>query len=190
MHKSLDSIEQLYSFIERDGRDPESELKRIKVLKLDAASANASDYGIEPGSAAGIITSPPYLCMADYSLGQRLSYSWIDPDALSTDFQSELGARRKRFRPKEALDEYYKGLKNFINTLPDLLRRGGFLATVLGEPVARAFEKEEILKKYDSFLNQIGFELVWHRWRDIHWHRNHGYARLKKERVSIHVLKL
>ena len=188
LQQSLNLIEQSYAFIERTGRDPESELKRAKVLKLDAASADAADYGIDTSSASGIITSPPYLCMADYSLGQRLSYAWIAPDELSTDFKKELGARRKRFRPKEALGEYLKGLKKFVSTLPTLLRHGGFLATVLGEPVAKAFEKEEILKSYDSFLEEVGFELVWHRWRDIHWHRNHGYARLKKERVSVHLL--
>jgi hypothetical protein len=39
----------------------------------------------------------------------------------------------------------------------------------------------------DKVLGANGFEPLWQVERPIHWHRNHGYARLKKERVSVHV---
>jgi hypothetical protein len=31
--------------------------------------------------------------------------------------------------------------------------------------------------------------MVWSTWRPINWHRNHGYARLKEERIAVYVLK-
>jgi hypothetical protein len=37
------------------------------------AHPQPKDYGVEPHSVVGVITSPPYLCVADYTLGQRLS---------------------------------------------------------------------------------------------------------------------
>lgn len=189
IRQNLISLEQLYSFIERDGREPMDELRNARVIKVDVISAQPKDYGIEPNSVAGIITSPPYLCMADYTLGQRLSYAWLDRKAVESDFDRELGARRKRNKSEQALKEYLDGLEKFVQNAKTLLRKGGFLATVLGAPLAKAFAEKEILNTYDCFLKEEGFQLIWDRWRDIHWHRNHGYARLKTERVSVHVLR-
>jgi len=187
VRQNVMAIERLYGSIERDGREPSVDLKRAVVLKLDATVAQPRDYGLEPHSVAGVLTSPPYLCMADYTLGQRLSYAWIAPDEFASDFQQRLGARRLRNNPESALELYVNGLRAFTNRMEALLCTGGFLASVLGAPTAKAFCDIDILSAYDAALKDAGFHLLWHHWRDIHWHRNYGYAKLRKERISVHV---
>lgn len=187
VRQNVMAIERLYGSIERDGRDPSVDLKRAVVLKLDATVAQPRDYGLEPHSVAGVLTSPPYLCMADYTLGQRLSYAWIAPDELAGDFQRELGARRLRTNPEKALEQYVNGLRAFAIRMEALLCTGGFLASVLGVSTAKAFCGEDILGTYDAALKEAGFNLLWHHLRDIHWQRNFGYAKLRNERISVHV---
>jgi HD superfamily phosphohydrolase len=184
--KNLEVLRRLYSSIERAGRDPERELDRAKVLHVDVTKATPTDYGLEEGSVAGIITSPPYLCMSDYSLGQRLSYYWLFPDRMEHEHCQEIGARRKRFQAATALTSYLAGYERFAEVASKLLREGGFLATVLGAPVAESFAKVEILPKTDALIESKGFKLLWSKWRPINWHRNHGYERLKKERIAVY----
>jgi len=187
IRRNLGIISRFYAALERDGRDPSVELKRVRVLHLDARTACSADYGVPEASIAGIITSPPYLCMADYTLGQRLSYYWISPESLASDFEAEMGSRRQRTNPKLALQKYFEGIEAFAAKAHCLLRPGGFLATVLAKPVAQAFRSKPILSELDEILESKGFELLWDRWRHIHWHRNQGYQRLLKERVAVHV---
>jgi HD superfamily phosphohydrolase len=187
VQKNLEILSRLYGFMERTGRDPHKELERARVFQLDACSAKPQDYGVAPNSVGAIITSPPYLCMADYSLGQRLSYYWIAPDALQHDFGREIGARRQRSQPKKAAERYFSSIEQFARNAALLLRSGGFLATVLGSPVARSFKEMKVIEKIDEILRGAGFDLLWDRTRPIHWHRNQGYQRLLKERVSVHV---
>ena len=68
-----------------------------------------------------------------------------------------------------------------------LFRKGGFVATVLGHPVARDFNNANPSYHLDTALEANGFEMLWKTDRPIYWHCNHGYARLKKERVSEHI---
>jgi hypothetical protein len=188
LSKNLEVIQRLYSSIERAGRKPEEELKRAKVLRVDVTKASPKDYGVEEGSVAGIITSPPYLCMSDYSLGQRLSYYWLFPEQLLDEHSKEVGARRKRTQTENALRAYLDDFASFAVLASKLLRTGGFLATVLGAPVAEAFAAANVLAKTDEILKEQGFSILWSKWRPIHWHRNHGYARLKKERIAVYAL--
>ena len=183
--KNLEVVQRLYSSIERAGRDPEGELGRAKALRVDATKASPKDYGVEDGTVAGIITSPPYLCMSDYSLGQRLSYYWLFPEQLLDEHSKEIGARRKRTQAEKALGAYLSDFASFATLASKLLRPGGFLATVLGAPVALSFADANVLAKTDEILKEQGFSMVWSKWRPIHWHRNHGYARLKEERVAV-----
>ena len=185
IRSNIDVLERLYAFIERDGRDPETELQRAKVLQLDATNATPSDYGVKPNSAAAIITSPPYLCMADYTFGLRLSYYWIAPDDLEADYSLELGARRRRWRKKETVKAYFEGLDKFANNATMLLRPGGFLATVYGAPAAKGFESVDVIVQFDSILSKLGFKLIWEKMRTIQWRR--GYGAIKNERVAVHV---
>ena len=66
VRQNLARVEQFYAFFERDGRDPSRELSRATVLHADINTAELGDLGIEENSIAAIISSPPYLCMADY----------------------------------------------------------------------------------------------------------------------------
>jgi hypothetical protein len=186
--KNLEVVQRLYSSIERAGRDPEAELGRAKALRVDVTKASPRDYGVEEGTVAGIITSPPYLCMSDYSLGQRLSYYWLFPEQLLDEHSKEIGARRKRNQAEKALSDYLSDFATFARLASKLLRPGGFLATVLGAPVALSFTDANVLAKTDESLEEQGFSMLWSKWRPIHWHRNHGYARLKEERVAVFAL--
>ena len=185
--RNLQILARSYGFLERTGKDPEKELARARVLQLNACDASPEDYGVQPGSIDGIITSPPYLCMADYTLGQRLSYHWIAPTALQSDFKKEIGARRQRFRPGEAAENYFASIGQFARSAANLLRSGGFLATVLGSPVAESFKNMRVIERIDKIFHAAGFELLWDQTRLIHWHRKQGYQRVRNERVSVHV---
>ena len=66
------------------------------------------------------------------------------------------------------------------------LRPGGYLAMVLGEPVAKAFDSLKIVERVDALFGAAGFDLIWKCWRPIHWHRNQGYQRLRKERIAVY----
>jgi hypothetical protein len=181
-------VERLYSHFERGGRDPQVELKRAKVFTVDTTKASPSDYGLQPRTVAGVITSPPYLCMSDYSLGQRLSYYWICPDSLKSEHLAELGARRRRFQADAALSSYLHGYNKFAQLCAKLIRPGGFLVTILGVPVAKSFADSDVIGKVHATVESHGFSLSWSTWRAIQWHRNHGYARVKQEQVAVYCL--
>jgi HD superfamily phosphohydrolase len=189
VQQALDRAERLYGFIERQGRKPDEELSRVTVRQVDVRLGSPEAYGVEEGSVAAIVTSPPYLCMADYSLGLRLSYAFLSPETLTRDFAYELGARRLRLSSKSVavISGYHDGLEAFAKVSAKLLRKGGFLAVVLGQPVSERYRDVPVMTQFDDALKQNGFEPLWHTYRNIHWHRNHGYARLKKERISVHV---
>ncbi|OWY71616.1 hypothetical protein B7486_08000 [cyanobacterium TDX16] len=186
VRRNLLILERMYIGLEKQERDPVDELTRARVVKVDSVHGLASDFGVKPGSVGGIITSPPYLCMADYTLGLRLSYAWLFPEDFNSDFKRELGTRRSRFRPAAAIEEYLSGMSRFAALAAKLVRKGGFVATVLGEPVSRNFANAGITKSIDRMLAEAGFDRIWQIRRRISWHRNHGYARLKWERIAVH----
>lgn len=191
VRRNLNILEGSYAGFERDGRRADEELSRVSVFQADVCSSQAADYGLREGGVGAIITSPPYLGMSDYTLGHRLSYEWLWPDRMSTDFSVEVGSRRLRLRmgSDERLERYLDQMENFGRMSGKLLRPGGYLAMVIGKPVARAFEDVDILGMVDSRLEFSGFAPVWHTWRSISWSRNHAYAKLKVERISVHQLE-
>lgn len=185
--------ETLYASLERQGRTAPEELARARVVQVDARCGVPADFGVDPGSIAAIVTSPPYLCMTDYTLGNRLSYYWLAPERMAEDFAAEISPRRRRPRKEwditrinDIVTAYISDITKFAQSAASLLRSGGYLAMVLGTPVARAFEGRQVLDEVDRVLEDSGFEPVWDTWRSISWSRNHGYARLKKERLSVH----
>jgi HD superfamily phosphohydrolase len=189
VERNLETVERLYGQLERDGFDPELALSRAKVLRVDVRSAQPCDYGIKERSVGAIITSPPYLCMADYTLGQRLSYELLFPAAMKRDFAAEIGSRRQRFQRERALHDYRQYLDRFACLAREMLRIGGFLAIVVGRPTAADYTDLDLTADLDSMLSKSHFEKLWETWRPINWHRNHGYARLKQERISVHVAR-
>ena len=187
--KNIAIIDQLYSLIERNHKDPEEELKRVKIYKRDVASLTPNSIHIPENSIAGIITSPPYLCMIDYILGQRLSYLWLFPDLLKSDFEKEVGARHSRTNSEKALNNYLEGIKTFATNAKLFLRQNGYLATVLGAPTANSFKDKDIIGMVDEVFSDLGFRQIWSVNRPISKHRNHGVTSLKEEKVSVHILE-
>jgi hypothetical protein len=57
----------------------------------------------------------------------------------------------------------------------------------MGAPESTKFKDENILNLIDSMMLQHGFSLFWEKWRPINWHRNHGYERLKTEKLTVFV---
>ncbi len=184
--KNIEIVTKLYTYFERNGSNPEKELKKAKILNENSINLDLKEAGIKKHSVTAIITSPPYLCMVDYTLGQRLSYYWLFPDELKTNFDNEIGARRTRTNPQKAEKEYFKAIDKFAKKSNDMLKQGGFLCTVIGVPQANAFKDREIMKKIDKVFSKNGFELFWSINRPINWHRNHSYSSLKEERVAVH----
>lgn len=187
--RAISATERLYSVFQRQDADPKRELARIRVVKADARALTPHSFGLKPASVAGIITSPPYLCMSDYALGQRLSYEWLFPGQMAKDFGIEIGARRTRFRPEIALEKYLVDMELVGRSAANLLRPGGMMATVLGAPVARPFLQSDVLEQIHKSWIRCGFRRVWTKWRPIHWHRNHGYSKLKRELISVYALE-
>lgn len=196
LRQNVRVAETLYASLERDGKTAAEELERASAVQVDARSAVPSDYGVEPSSLAAIITSPPYLCMTDYTLGNRLSYYWLAPERMAADFAAEISPRRKRPSARASAERVEAGVRAYITDIAKfaqsasaLLRRDGYLAIVLGTPAAVAFEGRDVLGEVDGVLSGCGFEPLWSKWRAISWSRNHGYARLKRERLSVHRLQ-
>jgi HD superfamily phosphohydrolase len=189
MEKNIQIIETLYSQLERSQRDPQEQLKKLKIKQIDARKISPQRYSIEKKSVGGIITSPPYLCMVDYSLGQRLSYYWLFPEKLEDEFALEIGSRRKRTNPYKTYNEYLSDIHQFIKASKTILRKDGYLCLVLGKPVATAFLNKDVIEAIDSIISNEGYELLWDKIRPINWHRNHGITSLDNERVSVYILK-
>jgi DNA modification methylase len=186
---NLAIIEQLYSLIERNRKSPKEELERIKIYKRDVKSLTPNSVNISESSVAGIITSPPYLCMIDYTLGQRLSYLWLFPDSMQSDFEKEVGSRRNRTNPEKALNDYLEDIKLFATNAKSFLRKNGYIATVFGAPTANSFRDINIINRIDVIFSDLGFRLIWNKNRPISKHRNHGLSSLDEERISVHVLE-
>jgi DNA methylase/HD domain len=185
--RNIRALENIYSDFERRGENLSVELAKMRVLRADAANSTPETHNIKPNSIGGIITSPPYLCMSDYSLGQRLSYAWLYPGYMERDFNEEIGARRRRNNPTKALFDYLENMKKFAHFCENSVRVGGFVALVMGAPVSTKFQEQDILSLIDSIMLQHGFTIFWEKWRPINWHRNHGYERLKTEKLTVYV---
>ena len=142
-------------------------MKNVKIFQHDISKGAVDNLGLDNGTISGIITSPPYLCMADYTLGQRLSYLWLYPDKLNEDYVNEIGARRTRGQKGPVLDEYFSQMRSFARNSAILLKSNGFLATVIGEPSAEAFKDKKILGKLDEIFKEEGYNLFWETNRPI-----------------------
>ena len=186
--QNLRILENYYSSLKKDNRSPSRSLLKARVIRADIMNAQPSDYGLSEDSVDIIITSPPYLCMSDYTLGKRLTYYWMFDDDFDENFKKEMGARRKRNNPKEAFDEYMDGLSSFCRLVSNVLKPSGILGLVFASPHAKAFESKDIVPRVDDIMKSEGLQKIWSHNRPINWHRNHGYKRLEEERVSVHRL--
>lgn len=185
--RNLRILESGYAAFQRRGESAEASLARVSVHRASVTAQCPERDGIEPRSAGAVITSPPYLAMSDYSLGQRLSYAWLYPGLMERDFKDEVGARRRRFKAEQALAEYEESMGKFVDYCTACLRSGGFVATVLGEPDPARFGGKSTIKMVDELFESRRYERIWDAWRPINWHRNHGYERLKREKLTVYV---
>ena len=182
---NLDILEKYYGGFERSGRNASTAMERVRVLQRNVVGSSGVDYGLEADGVDAVITSPPYLCMADYSLGNRLSYYWLFPKELDADYKIEIGARRRRSNPLEAERRYFSDLGCFVDLCKELIRPHGFLALILGEPQAKAFKDSDVTGRIRRMVEEEGFRHLWGVWRPITWHRNHGYQRLRQEQLVV-----
>lgn len=187
VERNLNLIDGFYSELSRSGESIPNAFARASVLRANASQLTPSLLGIENNTIGGIITSPPYLAMSDYSLGQRLSYAWLFPGYMERDFNEEIGARRRRFNPNKSLEEYINSLTQFAQFCRFGVRPGGFVALVMGASESVRFRELDLMGVIDSALLNNGFDFLWEKWRPINWHRNHGYERLKTERLTVFV---
>jgi HD superfamily phosphohydrolase len=188
VRRNVNIIERMYANLDRRGIDTEQALSNTLVKYADARYLSIEGIDINQNVDA-IVTSPPYLCMTDYTLGQRLSYYWLFREQMTPDFQAEIGSRRSRFATQKALDEYIRDMHLFANSASNVLKPGGFLATVVGQPLAAKYADKEILLQLSQIFSEYGFKEIWSIMRPIYWHRNHGYARLKQEKISVYTLE-
>lgn len=185
IEKNIRILDNIYSIFERRGEKPSSSLARVSVLRANASNLTPDTYNLKNRDIGGIITSPPYLGMSDYCLGQRLSYAWLFPTSMERDFSEEIGARRRRFNKQQAIEQYSHGLDKFAKFCEINVRPGGFVALVIGASETSKFKDFDAIKFIDSLFIKYGFTLLWEKWRPISWHRNHGYEHLKKEKLIV-----
>jgi HD superfamily phosphohydrolase len=186
--RNISVLEKSYLFFEKRNLSTVEELSNATVIQNDITKGIPTEF-IAENTVAAIITSPPYLCMADYTLGQRLSYYWLFEESFNDDFKNEIGSRRSRIKKEKAMLHYLEDMRAFAKNSFKSLRDNGFLATVIGAPVALQYKEKNMLTILDEMFIDEGFEIFWQAFRPINWHRNHGYARLKEERIVIYIKK-
>jgi hypothetical protein len=108
---------------------PLTQLQELDIRKLPSV--------VPDGSAAGIITSPPYAGTYDYAEHQRLRFDFLGLRHRDLD-AGEIGSRRSfEDDPHEALRRWKKALAGIIDRITTALAPGRAAAIVLGDSVAR-----------------------------------------------------
>ena len=187
LRRNLRIYETSISDFERRGEGVAGALSSVSVVRANIDCSNPASYGLREGSVDGIVTSPPYLGMSDYSLGQRLSYAWLYPDHMERDYREEIGARRRRFNKPKAASTYMASMEKFAGLCKLAVRPGGSVALVLGAPDAKRFNNQDMLKLIQEMMLRSGFDLLWESWRPINWHRNHGVESLRSEQLTVYI---
>ena len=102
-----------------------------KTTKVLVVQQDARRLGLSSNSIDLIVTSPPYIGVIDYSLANRLLYSWMGWP-LAQDRNDEIGARFKRRRQTLA-GEYLEEMRACWHELARVLRKGAHCAIVIGK---------------------------------------------------------
>ncbi len=105
-----------------------------------------------------IVTSPPYLNVTDYTTAFRLVYLWNDFTVDMNDVKRrEIGARWKR-KHSTRISEYLDSIYLSLSDMAAVLKHGGYIALILGEPKKHS---EEIRSAVESFaVNNVGLSLI------------------------------
>jgi hypothetical protein len=131
---------------------PVPEIHEHDVRKLGAL--------IPEGSAAGIITSPPYAGTYDYAEHQRLRFDFLGLRHRDLD-EGELGSRRSfEDDPEEALRRWKKALAGIVDRITTALAPGRAAAIVMGDSVA----KGRALYALDELREALTGDVVLEAW--------------------------
>jgi len=104
------------------------EVHELDIRRLDTI--------VPDGTAAGVITSPPYAGTYDYADHQRLRFDFLALRHRDLD-DNELGSRRSfENDPEEALTAWRKALAGFVGKIARTLAPGRAAALVIGDSVA------------------------------------------------------
>jgi hypothetical protein len=101
-------------------------------------------------SVSCVVTSPPYLGVADYAKAQRLSMEWLGLE-IEPVRQEEIGARSKRHR-KSAAGEFLRDLSDVFTQCTRVLRSGGYMVAVYGSSPKR----DDTSERFISMLQLTG----------------------------------
>ncbi len=107
-----------------------------------------------------IVTSPPYFGMNDYVRSQYLSWLIFQWAGFGDDLLKECGSRRTR-TSKRALGSYFADMDSAFGAMHSHLRKGGFLALVLGCSETPLAKESNPLRKLEELIDLTGFQLVW-----------------------------
>ena len=108
---------------------PIAELHELDVRKLSTV--------IPDGTAAGIVTSPPYAGTYDYAEHQRLRFDFLGLRHRDLD-AGEVGSRRSfEDDPHEGLRHWHKALAGIVDRIATALAPGRAAAIVIGDSVAK-----------------------------------------------------
>lgn len=102
----------------------------------DVVEGDARRLPIDDGSAAAVITSPPYAGTYDYAEHQRLRFDFLGLRHREMD-DGEIGARRHFEKSLDAHGWWRDALAEVIASIARVLRVGGTAAIVIGDSVAR-----------------------------------------------------
>ena len=117
-----------------------------------------------------VVTSPPYCGMNDYVRSQYLSWVLFQWDGYAQDLAAESGARRQRFKA-ESVDSYLQDMRRAFQSLSKALRKGGYLAVVMGASHNRVARTVDSLGCLRSQLDEAGFTAVWSGTRRVQFRK-------------------
>jgi DNA modification methylase len=117
-----------------------------------------------------VVTSPPYFGMNDYVRSQYLTWLVFQWNEYEQDLRRESGSRRSR-TSRVSLASYFSDMNKSFFEIHRVLRKGGFLALVLGSSTTKLARQIDPLKELRGQLNDIGFKLLWEGSRRIRFRK-------------------
>lgn len=126
--------------------------------------------GLGEGQVDFVVTSPPYFGMNDYVRSQYLTWLIFQWNEYEQDLTSESGSRRSR-TSRTSLDTYFADMHKSFSEIHRVLRKGGYLALVLGSSTTKLAREIDLLKELKKQLDSIGFNLLWEGRRRVRFRK-------------------
>lgn len=126
--------------------------------------------GLGDGQVDFVVTSPPYFGMNDYVRSQYLTWLIFQWKEYEQDLASESGSRRNR-TSRTSLDTYFADMQKSFSEIHRVLRKGGYLALVLGSSTTKLAREVDLLKELKKQLDSIGFNLIWEGRRRVRFRK-------------------